>query len=204
MLHYEAIESGTLELLKELSSLPVLKDFALVGGTGLALQLGHRLSVDLDFFTLRAFSVDDVLASLEANFEVVVVGRAEQSLNCMINGVKADLMQHRYALLKEVLVDEPIRLWSIEDIAAAKISAISNRGAKKDFYDVVEILTQMPMDTILSCFERKYPSAERFMAIKSLSWFEDAECEPDPISLKGLEWSEVKHAILESLKDVAL
>ena len=203
MLHYEAIQPETLDLLRALAPLPVFDDFALVGGTGLALQLGHRLSVDLDFFTPNDFRTDHVVEALDPNFELVVTGRAAYSLNCQINGIKVDILRHRYVLLKDPVVDDGIKLWSIEDIAAAKISAITNRGAKKDFYDLVEILSVISLDSVLSFFEKKYPSAERFMAMKSLSWFENAESEPDPIALTGLSWVEVKETVLESLNKIS-
>ena len=106
-------------------------------------------------------------------------------------------------LLNDLVIEDRIKLWSIEDIGAAKISAISNRGAKKYFFDIPEILSKMPLDSVLSCFEKKYPSAERFMAMQSLSWFEDAENEPDPIILTELKWAEVKARILESLKKIS-
>ncbi|MDA0349939.1 MAG: nucleotidyl transferase AbiEii/AbiGii toxin family protein [Verrucomicrobia bacterium] len=202
MLRYEAIQPEALDLLRALAPLPAFEDFALVGGTSLALQLGHRLSVDLDFFTPNDFSTDHVLEVLEPHFDLVVTGRAAYSLNCLINGIKVDILRHRYVLLKDLVVEGGIKLWSIEDIAAAKISAITNRGAKKDFYDLVAILSVMPLDSVLSCFEKKYPSGERFMAMKSLSWFEDAESEPDPITLAELNWEEVKETVLESLKKI--
>ena len=202
MLHYEAIQPETLDLLRALAPLPVLEDFALVGGTGLALQMGHRLSVDLDFFTSKDFSTEQVVEALEPHFDLIVNGRADHSLNCRINGIKVDILRHRYKLLNDLVIEDKIRLWSIEDIAAAKISAITNRGSKKDFFDLVEILKQVPLDRVLNLFEQKYPSAEKFMAMKSLCWFEDAESDPNPIMLTKLSWKEVQKTILESLKKV--
>lgn len=203
MLHSNAIEPETLELLKALVILPEFENFALVGGTGLALQLGHRLSIDLDFFTQNDFSTERVVEVLESNFDLVVSGRAPFSLNCLINGIKVDIIRHRYPLLSELVVEDGVTIWSIEDIAAAKISAITSRGAKKDFFDLVEILKHMPLESVLSLFEEKYPSAERFMAMKSLSWFEDAEMEPDPMVLNELCWPNVKETVLESLRKIS-
>lgn len=202
MLYDQTIESKTLDLLRELAALPELKRFALVGGTALALQLGHRRSIDLDFFTQSDFDVDRLLEALESKFEIKITGREAFSLNCRINEVKVDFLRYRYPLLTEFHLADGFAFWSIEDIAAAKISAITNRGAKKDFYDLVELLETMSLDSVLSLYDRKYPSADRFMAIKSLSWFEDAEEEPDPISLREITWSEVKERVLVALKEI--
>lgn len=203
MLHEESIEPKTLDLLRQLANLAELKDFALVGGTGLALQLGHRKSVDLDFFSRGEFSVEALIEVLESNFDLSVTGREAFSLNCRINDVKVDFLRHRYALLSEIVLVEGIPIWSVEDIAAAKISAITNRGAKKDFYDLVEILKKRSLDSVLALYEKKYPSGDRFLAMKSLNWFEDADEEPDPMTLAGNSWTEVKDSVLTALKGIS-
>lgn len=202
MLHYEGIEAETLGLLKRLVTLPELEPFALVGGTGLALQLGHRLSVDLDFFTREDFDREKLESALEKNFSFEVLGRDSFSLNCMVDRIKVDFIRHHYLLVRELVTEDGITLWSVEDIAAAKISAITKRGAKKDFYDLAEILKHIPLDSVLSLFEKKYPSAERFMAMKSLCWFEDADEEPDPISLRKISWEEVEGMVLKAVKEL--
>ncbi|MCB1122591.1 MAG: hypothetical protein KJT03_13645 [Verrucomicrobiae bacterium] len=113
-----------------------------------------------------------------------------------------DILRHRYPLLDELVVEDKIKLWSVRDIAAAKISAITNHGAKKDFYDLAEILSHLSLESALAWFEKKYPSGERLMAMKSLSWFEDADSEPDPRTLRDLNWIQVKEIILRSLREV--
>lgn len=203
MLHYEAIEPKTLDLLKALAALPGFEEFAFVGGTGLALQLGHRLSIDLDFFTQDEFQVETVVEELESNFDLNLTGKDRYSLNCRINDIKVDIIRHPYALVNKLVVEDGLSIWSIEDIAAAKISAITSRGAKKDFFDITEILKHIPLEEALNLFEKKYPSAERFMAMKSLSWFEDAERDPDPIVLNDLTWRKVKETIQEALRKIA-
>lgn len=196
MLFYEGIETETLGLLKQLVAFPELESFALVGGTGLALQLGHRLSVDLDFFTRDEFDREKLEESLASTFSLKILGRDTYSLNCLLDGIKVDFIRHRYPLLENLVIEDQITLWSVVDIAAAKISAITKRGAKKDFYDLVEILKHISLESVLSAYEKKYPSGERFMAMKSLNWFEDADEEPDPISLRNISWGEVKDTIL--------
>lgn len=202
MLHYQGIEAGTLDVLKRLVELAELEPFALVGGTGLALQSGHRLSIDLDFFSSKDFDREELEAALENHFQMEVIGRASFTLNCRLDGIKVDFIRHRYPLIGNLVLEDGIKLWSIEDIAAAKISAITKRGAKKDFYDLVEILNYVPLESVLSLFEKKYPSAERFLALKSLTWFEDAEEEPDPVTLRPISWMEIKKVVLKAIQEL--
>lgn len=202
MLHYEGIEADTWDLLKRLVALPVLKPFALVGGTGLALQYGHRLSVDLDFFTVEDFDRDQLEHTLEETFEIKILGRDGFSLNCTVDGIKVDFIRHRYPLLGDLIVEDGIDIWSAKDIAAAKVSAITKRGAKKDFFDLAELLKHFSLEEALSFYEQKYPVAERFMALKSLSWFEDAEGDPDPKSLRERSWDEVKATVLKAVVEL--
>lgn len=133
MLHYETIEPKTLGLLRSFSKNPQLAAFQLVGGTALALHLGHRRSVDLEFFYSSRFVSGDILKILEQVFSVELLGQTEGSLNCFLNGVKVDIICHEYDILEQTIVEEGIRLWSVQDIAAAKVSAIVNRGVKKRF-----------------------------------------------------------------------
>ena len=69
MLHTSAVEPGTLALLKQLQSFPELKKFALAGGTALALQYGHRKSIDLDLFSTEAFDRQQLIQLLEKEFK---------------------------------------------------------------------------------------------------------------------------------------
>ncbi len=200
MFFENTVEPETLELLRALLALAELQDFALVGGTALALQLGHRKSIDLHFFTQTDFAATKLIDAVSSNLDTVVTGQDPFSLNCEISGVKVDLLRHRHPLISDLVTQDGITLWSIEEIAAAKILAITNRGAKKDFYDLVEIMRTIPLETIFNLFEKKYSFADRFIALKSLSWFEDADEEPDPISLRELSWPDVKNSVISALK----
>ncbi|MCK4565338.1 MAG: nucleotidyl transferase AbiEii/AbiGii toxin family protein [Verrucomicrobia bacterium] len=93
---------------------------------------------------------------------------------------------------------EGIRMASLEDIAAMKLNAIANRGSKKDFWDYAELLTLFSRDEMLGFFAEKYSDENVWYVEKSLSYFEDAEEEPNPRDLKGRTWGDVKKAVLES------
>ncbi len=88
---------------------------------------------------------------------------------------------------------------SIKDVAAMKINAICNRGSKKDFFDMKVLLKTFTLREMLDFYQKKYVIGNRFMAIRSLVWFEDADSEPDPKSLDGSSWEAVKKFILEQV-----
>ncbi len=191
MLSFEAIPESVNTLLSRLSGPAALEGFALGGGTSLALRFAHRLSVDLDFFTEREFVPEKLLGRLALE-GVTVIGRAVNSLTVDVSGVKLDLMRHDYRLLEPEELVDGIMLLSLPDLAAMKLNAIANRGSKKDFYDLCHILDVFTIRQMINYFTTKYPSTDPFTVIRSLAWFEDAELEPDPVSLTGQTWSMVK------------
>ncbi|MBN2790631.1 MAG: nucleotidyl transferase AbiEii/AbiGii toxin family protein [Candidatus Delongbacteria bacterium] len=203
MLQYRTIDKRTLELLKQLMQIPELYDFALVGGTALALQLGHRISIDLDLFTNKEFNKDELLELLEKKYTITDISIEVNALNLSVeyplkseNTIKLDLIKYSYPKLKPIIEIEGIRLFDIEDIIPMKLSAIANRGSKKDFYDIYYILKRFSLTEMMDLFHHKFPNINQFHIIKSLTYFIDAECEPDPIILeKSIIWSEVKKKI---------
>lgn len=198
MLHFDAIPKPVNDLLARLAPRVELRDFALGGGTSLALRFGHRLSVDLDFFTAEAFSSEEMFASLKLD-GATMVSQATNSLTVDAGGVKLDFLRHAYPLLEPVECSDGIPLVSLPDLAAMKLNAIANRGAKKDFFDLVELSARFSMQQMIGFFTLKYPSSDAFTVIRSLAWFEDAELEPDPISWVGLDWNQVKSLTCEAV-----
>jgi len=177
-----------------LAPLPALEDFSLGGGTSLALRFGHRLSVDLDFFTTAEFDTGQLIDQLGLT-GATLVNRAQNSLTLDVQGTKLDFLRHAYPLLAPPEAIEGVRLLSLPDVTAMKLNATANRGAKKDFFDLCELQRHHPLPTMLEWFETKYRSADRFTVIRSLGWFEDAESEPDPVSLNGNDWQAVKNQV---------
>jgi predicted nucleotidyltransferase component of viral defense system len=198
MLRHDAIPPAVTRLLLDLAPHPALSGFALGGGTSLALRFGHRISVDLDFFTPDPFQPDEIAASLGA-LKPEIIASARNSLTAVSGGVKLDFLRHAYPMLAPVEVIETIAILSLEDVAAMKLNAVSNRGSKKDFYDVAELLARFDLTTLLAFFSAKYPTSDPFAVIRSLAWFEDAEPEPDPIPLNGASWNSVKHIVSEAV-----
>lgn len=202
MLHFAAVPGSVRDLLRLLAPLPALEDFSLGGGTSLALRFGHRLSVDLDFFTTGEFDTEQLAERLGMS-GAIQVNRAPNSLTLDVQGTKLDFLRHAYPLLAPPEEIEGVRLLSLPDVAAMKLNATANRGAKKDFFDLCELQLHHPLPTMLDWFEMKYRSADRFTVIRSLGWFEDAELEPDPVPLNGHDWHFVKTQLRSMVSDLA-
>jgi hypothetical protein len=191
-----------LNVLADLQEKTAAEGFALAGGTSLALRLGHRLSVDLDFFTASAFTPQSLTDLLGYGPEAVT-GQADGTLQLRINGVKVEFIRHPYPKLADDDRIQGVTMWSIQDIAAMKLNAISNRGSKKDFYDLAALLGQFPLPSLIGYYQKKYRPASLMMLIRSLAWFDDADAEPDPISLCNETWPAVMHKISTAIRALA-
>lgn len=201
MLQFQTVESNTLELLKSLMQKEYLDSFFLVGGTALALQLGNRKSVDLDMFSNTDFSSNELLTSLLSDYPIVVNNQRSQTLISTINDVKVDFIKFHYPFIRPFVVMENIRMASIEDIAAMKLDAITGRGSKKDFYDLFFLLQRYSIDDLFSFYIEKYPHQTTFHVARSLTYFDDAEIQPNPIVFdKTLTWEGVKHKIISTIQ----
>lgn len=206
MLQYRTVYPRTLELLKKLMKLEELKDFFLVGETALALQLGHRISVDLDLFTQKDFDTKKMFDKLNRLFEIRDLTEETNTLNFNIvfpdkseNIIKIDLIKYSYPLIKPIIEVDTFRLLSIEDIIPMKLSAIAGRGSKKDFYDIHYLLADFNFEQMFDLFERKFPNTNKFHILKSLTYFEDADLEPNPQTIENENWSDIKNEITKQI-----
>jgi len=203
MLQTRTVEPGTLGLLKSLMSMPELDHFYLVGGTALALQLGHRISVDLDLFTQQPIDKTGLLDTLQASFEVLIETEGANMLITNINAIKVDFVKMSYPVLFPPMVEEGIRMLEIRDIAPMKLKAVTQRGSKKDFYDIYYLLETLSLAEMLDLFSQKFKQNEVFHVIKSLSYFADAENYPDPLVFdKTVSWSKVKSTVRKAVKSL--
>jgi predicted nucleotidyltransferase component of viral defense system len=201
MLQTRTIEPRTLGLLKELMSLSMLNSFYLVGGTALALQLGHRVSIDLDLFTSEPFDPNELIKKMTEKFDFSVVSEGSGMVISTIDDIKVDFVKMSYPILFPSVLEEQVRMLDIRDIAAMKLKAVTQRGSKKDFYDIYFLLQVMSLDEIIRLFREKFKQYEIFHVIKSLTYFEDAENNADPIVFdKKLTWQKVKTEIIRTVK----
>jgi predicted nucleotidyltransferase component of viral defense system len=199
MLFFSTISPEALELLKDIQNNPGLNDFYLVGGTALALQYGHRISVDLDFFTDKEFDTNSVIGSLNINTSVRILSQAKNSLTLDIGSVKTDFIRHNYPLLNPVACTNKIRMASVEDIAAMKLNSTMNRGSKHDYYAIFELLNHFTLQKLISFYTSNYDFSSQLIARISLVYFEDADRDPDPVSIKETSWNSVKKKISEEV-----
>ena len=207
MLHLNTVNKDSYFLLKEISAIKELDYFSLAGGTSLSLQLGHRISVDLDFFTIKEFNTDDIIQILQSRYKLSEISKNTNSLTLYISynsqKIKIDFLRHNYPILQDFLIEDGIKLFSIQDIAAMKLNAITNRGAKKDFHDIYELLLSYSLTKLIELYKRKYAGMNVFTLIKSLNYFEDANNEPDPISLRTVNWNIIKSTIAKQVEEYA-
>lgn len=202
MLHTTTVYPATLELLRELMKLPALEGFNLAGGTALALQIGHRISVDLDFFGDVDFEGITILDSLRDIAEIKIINQSRAILILNVNGIKVDFVRYRYPLLHPVREMDGVRLFSILDIGSMKLAAITNRGRKRDFFDLFFIMRAYSLRHLLEAYNAKYSDGSEFLVRKSLVYFEDAEEDDIPsVFDKSVTWPIVKRTIeLEAKK----
>lgn len=200
MLQFQTIEPSTLDLLRNISRHSVFLNHRLVGGTSLALQFGHRLSVDLDLFSSIETDFEEILMAIKSFGKVEVVSRSK-FINCFfINDIKVDFVSLPYKWIDDPIVYDSISLASIKDIAAMKLAAITNRGTKKDFIDIALIINQLGLSKMMKYYHEKYPDGMEMMVLRSLVYFEDAETQPDPVMLIPYNWGEIKNLIINETK----
>lgn len=198
-MHPEILEPKTTAAFTLLGAQPLMhieKGVYLVGGTALALQFGHRESVDLDFVCEQGFPTNfrETLSSLGI---VTVVRDEENTFDGTFNDVKISMFAFRYPRLFPTLAYEGIALADARDIAAMKILAVTQRAARKDFVDLYMLIKQYGLPMLLDLFERKYAGAtfSRTHLLKSISYFADAEADPMPRMHVSLNWEEIKQTL---------
>ena len=197
MLYTQNVDAKLLELLDGLMESNTFKGFNLVGGTALALQIGHRHSVDIDMFGNSEINELEFAQELSQFGKPIVLKKSKNILIYSLNGIKVDFVNYNYPLLKKVETVETIRLVSLEDIAAMKLNAISGRGGKKYFIDLYFLLQTFSLKEMMGFYNKKYEDGSHFLLLKSLVYFEDAEKEEMPIMTKPTTWKKIKERILQ-------
>ncbi len=201
MLQQNAVAPATLELLKTICAISDLESFGLGGGTNLALRIGHRLSIDLDFFTNTDFDTGLVFQIITKKFpSAELLFEQNQTMMFSINDVKVDFILYPFAWLQPFDINGGTRLLSIEDIIPMKLQAASNRNAKKDYWDIASLLKEYSLDKMLKIFNSKFPQVDIGFIIHSLTDFEKADTELDPDTFTGITWSEIKKELITAVR----
>lgn len=201
MLSYKTVEPHTLELLKRIMAEPLFADMRLVGGTALALQYGHRQSVDLDVFGSMPQDAEEMEDRLSLIGELHIIKSSDRIRIYLLDKIKVDFVDYsRYPWIDKPVVDGSVRLASPKDIAAMKVNAAEGRGTKKDFIDIYFLLQHYSLSDILDFYSQKYPEYSKFRALMSLTYFEDAEDQLMPKMFKAVSWETVKKEIDNAVK----
>ena len=201
MLHLHTVEPRALELLKRLTAEPLLADNFLVGGTSLALQMGHRQSVDLDFFTHQPFDAALLLDYLSQRYQVQPLTVNNTIFISVVEGVKVDVVHFRYPFAFPLIETEGLRLADVRDIAPMKLDAVTKRGSKKDFFDMHYLFEQYDLKQILEWYEQMFRHSTSFHVVRSLTYFEDAESAEMPVVFdKKVTWEMVKKRMLDVVR----
>lgn len=199
MLSYQTVDAHTLELLRHLSVVPEFSAMRLVGGTSLALQYGHRTSVDLDFF--GTFDSELSFSSILRRYgQLTIVKESSKIKVYLLDGIKVDFVHYDYPWLESPLQVDGLVLATPPDIAAMKVNAIEGRGSKKDFIDLYYLLQRYTLAEILDFYKQKYPEHSVFRALMSMSYFDDADMQPTPRMFTNVSWDEVKEYILSQVQ----
>jgi len=171
---------------KRLGALPRLKifkkDFYIAGGTSLALQIGHRDSIDFDFFSPKDLGIVKLFDELTEAFlglKVLKIQEEKNTLTVLVDStIKLSFFTYQYKLLNELIDEENLKLASIEDIGCMKLSAITSRATNKDYIDIYYILQNIPLENLLKKTSEKFPHLDKNLILKSLVYFDDIDIEP--------------------------
>ena len=179
--------------------------FYLAGGSGLAIQIGHRVSEDLDFFTPLRFNPDILARYLSSIFSYEETLIAPQTLYCNLNRVKVSFIWYEVPLVYPAFHFKKVEIADWRDILAEKFKALSQRGSRKDFYDIyfTLLLKSLSIGSAIEIFKKRFEGTgiNYYHILKSLVFFEDAEQEPEPNLLKKVSWKEVKSFFTDNLRE---
>lgn len=199
MLHKDPfiVSPATFSLIQQLQALPRLSGFNLVAGTALALQPGHRNSIDIDLFTEKEFDDGELLSNLSGKFQIQEIFRRKNTIISLINNVKTNFIRHNYPLLRQPITEEGITFLSLEDIAVMKLHAIIQSGKRlKDFMDIYFLLEHFSLRQMVDFFAEKYPYTSPMIAMKAVNFFGDIDESIDPPKLvKPLKLDKIKQRI---------
>jgi predicted nucleotidyltransferase component of viral defense system len=206
--HLEGLKPKQIKVLRQMGRPMQERGFYLGGGTTLAIYFGHRTSVDLDWFLPDRINDAFILAeSLRgAGLDFVTTQTGPGTLHGTILGVRVTFLEFHYPLLQPVTQWKEMEcsLASLDDLACMKLSAIAQRGQRKDFCDIYILGTKhRPLQDLLSLYQRKFKVKDISPVLYGLSYFDDADDEPMPRMLMNVQWRTIKKTIQEWVKELS-
>ena len=203
-LHLDILDKKRLALLRNLK---FLKEtcFYLAGGTALALYIGHRVSIDFDFYTPEGFDSQKILRKFEkSKIAVNLIQTQEDTLIFKANGIEISLFTYPYRLVMPLTKAEYLDMASLEDIAAMKIVATIQRGMRRDFIDLYFLIKLLGLKRIFWACEKKYSAFNKYLALQALTYYDDADkadSGQNLAMLKRVSWDDTKKFITASVKE---
>ena len=207
-MHLKCLTPAARKVLKVIAPVATAKGFVLAGGTAVALRLGHRLSVDFDFFTMRSFRPDRLHQAINGlGLETAVLQEETGTLTLSADGVKVSFFHYPYSFLEATSTLHGVQVAGLIDIASMKLMAMMHRGAKRDYADLYWILQDIPFSKIAANMINRY-GANRVNPLvigKALVFFQDADADPDPEYLgKRTDWAKIKKYFIDHLQQFVL
>ena len=204
-LFFSVLKKKQIDLLKKLGFLKKY-GFYMAGGTALALQIGHRTSLDFDFYTKKSFDSKKLFEELRTRFKkTILVGREENTLWVKINEVPISFFKYPYPLVfPKIEIKSFPPLASKEDIGAMKIIAISQRGTKRDFIDIYFLLEEFSLEDLFNFVKKKYPEFNIYVGLRALTYFADAEKKEKGrrfYLFRPVSWSKVKKFLIAKVRE---
>ena len=202
MIHKMVLSENTGRDLEILNNSNILNDFYLAGGTGCAMQMGHRISYDLDFFCNEEIDMDELYRKLVDLGDFKVDLSNSNTLTGTFNNTRISFMLYDYVLISDFKLYRDINIASLMDIGCMKMDAITSRGTKRDFVDLYYILQEknLSLEDMYDFYREKYEGKNynETHLFKSLTYFDDAEKDPDPKMLVEFDWENVKDYFIKN------
>ncbi len=204
--HEEVLTARMRSALRRLAPVAQQNGFYLAGGTAVALLLGHRRSVDLDWFCQEPL-IDPALfgrSFTEQGMSVQIIQIAEGTLFMRVSGVRTSFFEYRYPLLRPPIYWQSYgcTLASLEDLACMKLLAVAQRGRKRDFVDIYAITRFIPLSEAVALYRQKYGMSDVVHLLRALTYFDDADGERMPPLRWDIRWDQIKRALTSAVKEL--
>jgi len=176
MFFKESVARPLWDLLVDLQKSDVFDEYFLVGGTSLSLQIGHRMSDDIDLFTPKDINKDEILDFFNQNYygKYKIINSQNTIFQLIVNEIKVDFVKHKYNLIEDVKRKDGIKYLGKKDISAIKFMAVANRGDQaKDFVDIYFLLKEIPLKDMFEYYKTKYNQEDVSVIKRSLIYFDD-------------------------------
>ncbi|HEV8244205.1 MAG TPA: hypothetical protein VGP93_00415 [Polyangiaceae bacterium] len=202
-LHAETLLAGQSSVLAASAAVTQKWQAYLAGGMAAALQLGHRVSADFDWFTKNTLQPADLLADVNSlGFPVQVRQNDEGTFLGQVGGIEFSVFRYRYELVRPTVAYQGCALASLSDIGAMKLAVICQRAQKRDYVDLHAIITvgRIPLADLVLAWQKKYPGKDAQVSLKAATYFDDVDGDRMPEMLNNTIWTDVKKNLKQAVQ----